>query len=100
MSFVGRNFARWGTVDSTVVDAATRRYEDIVADLQSAVDPAEIDVLLQRAETILAEQAVIIPLLTHDAIGVAWWADSVVGIELDPLGRPLWNVEFWADPLQ
>ena len=71
---LGRNYARWGTAAvegngpdfdqpaSTVVDAHTARYEDIVIEMQGTFDTERLGELAAEAEEILAEQAVIIPI--------------------------------------
>ena len=98
--FVGSNFARWGTVDSTVADGATGRYADTIDELAAAVDPDDTGALLRRAETLLAGQVVLIPLVRHGTVGMAWWGDQVVGPAPSPAGGPFWNLEEWADPLE
>ena len=86
-------------MDSTVSDDATERYAQLIAELGRTVDPQEIDGLVAEAEQILADEAVIIPLMVHEEVGAAWWAEEVAGIWIDSLAGPMWNVAEWRDPL-
>jgi len=95
LPFVGNNFVRWGTVDSVVKNDSTARYAEIVDLLRATVDPSEIDRLLVEAEQILASELVILPLITHQAVGAAVWADEIIGLTANPAQSELWAVETW-----
>ncbi len=95
LPFVGSNFFRWGTIDSTVTGEAVDRYRDLVDELQGLIDPAEASILMALAEEILADQVVFIPLVVRDDVGVAWWASRVEGVTLNPYGGIAWNVASW-----
>jgi ABC-type transport system substrate-binding protein len=96
LPFVGNNFFRWGTVDSLVTNRFTRQYAKIIDDLRETIDPAEIDRLLVRAETLLAERMVLLPLIVHEQSGAVLWADQVSGITANPAQSELWDVENWV----
>ncbi|MCJ7724998.1 MAG: ABC transporter substrate-binding protein [Acidimicrobiia bacterium] len=98
LPFVGNNYFRWGTVDSVVTDLSTERYAAIVDELRETVDPAEIDRLLMEAESILASEVVLIPLLIHELSGAVVWTHRVTGISANPAQSELWDVERWHRP--
>ena len=98
LPFVGSNFWRWGTVDSTLQDQATRTYAGIIDAPNRSGDEAEIDRLLTAAEEMLADQVVLIPLIVGGVDGVAVWPDSVAGVTLNPMGSLAWNVDIWRRP--
>ena len=95
LPFVGANYFRWGTVDSTVRGGAPDRYREILDRLTSAAGSAERLPILEEAETLLANQAVLIPLIVSGHVGMASWPDQVVGVELSGRAGPLWNVDVW-----
>jgi ABC-type transport system substrate-binding protein len=95
LPFVGTNYFRWGTVDSSVLGTAPDRYREILARLRVTADPADRLTLLQQAERVLSSQAVLIPLMVSGHVGMAVWPDQVVGVELNGAGGPVWNVDVW-----
>ena len=95
LPFVGSNFFRWGTIDSTVTGEEVDRYRDLVDELEGIIDPAEASILMASAEEILADQVVVIPLIVRDDIGVAWWGSRVEGVILNPFAGVAWNVASW-----
>ena len=96
LPLAGTNFQRWGTVDSSVQDEATARFAETMELLQGEMDPAAADRLLRRAEEILVEQMVLLPLVGHQQLGVAYWADEVGGVRLNPARGIAWNLEEWT----
>jgi peptide/nickel transport system substrate-binding protein len=98
LPFVGSNFYRWGTVDSKVQNSATRLYAGLIEDLEATIDPTEIDGLLRQLENLLAEEMVILPLMTHDQVGVAWWPDEVEGPAVNQGQGVAWNLATWRVP--
>lgn len=95
LPFVGTNFFRWGTVDSKVQDAATRLYATLIEDLEGTTDPTSIDALLRQLENLLAEEMVILPLITHDRVAVAWWPNEVEGPAVNQGQGVAWNIATW-----
>ncbi len=95
LPFVGTNVFRWGTIDSTVQDAATQEYRRVLDQMRSSVDPAEADRYLLEAEQILADAMVLLPIAAAGRVGIAWWDDEVVGPAIHPQAGVLWNVEEW-----
>ncbi len=103
----GQNFYRWGTPAvvgeseefdqgvSTVVDEHTAR----VADLLRVVDAtANREVLFEafaEIEEIIADQAVIIPLVARASVGVVWQDEIARYRRNAGPGGDLWNVEEW-----
>ncbi len=104
----GMNFYRWGTpavsgVDpdgfnqgpSSVIDAATARYAEIVDEMEATVDARDLDALIVEAESLLADNAVIIPLYARPD-GAAVWADEIGGyVYTSSPATDTWNVEQW-----
>ena len=95
LPFVGDNFFRWGTIDSTVADESTARYGEIVDALDEAVDPEVILALLIEAEQILADEVVLLPLIVSHLEGTAHWPERILGVEANPYQGVLWNVDTW-----
>lgn len=98
LPFVGENYFRWGTVDSKVSGAATRRYGEIVDALDETVDPDAILALLIEAEQILADQVVLLPLIVSHLTGTGYWPAAVAGVASNPRQGVLWNVDTWRVP--
>lgn len=95
LPFVGANFFRWGTIDSTVSGDEVDVYRRLVDDLRVVVEPSAAAVLLSQMEDLLADQVVFIPLIVRDDIGAAWWPGAVEGPALNPHGGIAWNVATW-----
>jgi len=95
LPLAGGNFFRWGTADSAVTNSSTARYAEIVDELREAIDPVVIDRLLLEAEAILADEAVVIPVIVHEVSGAAVWSDRVTGVAANPAHSELWDVERW-----
>lgn len=95
LPFVGTNFFRWGTIDSTVSGPAVDRYRRLANRFQAAVDPAEAATILGAMESILAAEVVLIPLVVRDDIGVAFWGGRVDGPRLNLEAGIAWNVALW-----
>lgn len=98
LPFVGTNFFRWGTVDSLVDDGATARYREVIDALDASIDPETTESLLVEAEQILADQAVLLPLLLAGVDGVGYWVEEVTGVAINPAQGVFWNVDVWRVP--
>jgi ABC-type transport system substrate-binding protein len=96
LPFVGSNFFRWGTIDSSVSGKAVNEYRSLVARLRAAYDPAEAAQLALEAEGILADQMVVVPLMTADRPGVAYRADELSGPATNPAEGVAWNIAEWT----
>lgn len=94
LPFVGSNFFRWGTIDSTVDGPEVEEYRSLVEQLAATIDPTEVEDLLVRAEDILADQVVIIPLLVADQVGVAV-RDGITGPGVNRYQGLMWNADEW-----
>jgi peptide/nickel transport system substrate-binding protein len=91
----GRNFYRWGTADSSVIDASTQRFAELRGSMQGTIDFNELTLLIQEAESILADDLVIIPLYGHP-LAAAVWEDEIVGFKHNPTRAGFtWNIETW-----
>jgi peptide/nickel transport system substrate-binding protein len=91
----GKNFYRWGTEDSDVVDDSTQRYAELRDAMQDTIDFDELSTLIQEAEKILADNLVIVPLYSHPLVA-AVWADEIVGFKHNPTRAGFtWNIETW-----
>ena len=100
LPYVGSNFFRWGTIDSSVDDEATDRYASLVDELRRTVDPKRIAELVVEAESILADEVVIVPLVYRRLDAMAWWGADLEGPIVNPRQSLLWNVEEWRRPRQ
>lgn len=86
---------RWGTEDSSVIDASTVRYAEVRDEMNATVDAAELIDLVHEAENILADNLVIIPLYAQPATA-AIWADEFAGFVHNPTRAGFtWNIELW-----
>ena len=56
------NYYRWGTPDSSVIDANTERFAELRDLMNSTSDEAQTVAYIHEAEQILADQVVMIPL--------------------------------------
>lgn len=91
----GDNVYNWGVPGSSVIDEHTERFAELVDAMNSTVDTDEIATLVAEAQSILAEQAVIVPLFGRIAVG-AVWADEIGGYEFNPSeAGHTWNIEYW-----
>jgi peptide/nickel transport system substrate-binding protein len=104
----GGNYYRWGTAEvtgedpdgfnqgaSSVVDENTLRFAELRDMMNATVDVAELTLLVNEAEHILADQVVIIPLYQRLDPG-AVWADEVGGYKHNPSqAGDTWNLEEW-----
>ena len=87
----GTNFYRWGSEADEAVD----EFRDLLAALRSAVSRDRVFGLSGELETILAEQAVIIPIASRPTIA-AVWADRIGGFVHNPTTAGYtWNIERW-----
>lgn len=91
----GKNFYRWGTPGSSVRDEHTKRFAQIVKEMNSTVDETEIVALVREAEEILADQAVILPIVQRLVVG-AVWSDEIGGFKMNAFqASHTWNIEEW-----
>ena len=91
----GSNYYRWGTAGSSVRDEHTKRFAAIVKELNATVDEVEIVQLLREAEDILADQAIILPIVQR-LTAAAVWADEIGGFKHNSTSRShTWNIEYW-----
>jgi ABC-type transport system substrate-binding protein len=98
LPFVGDNYFRWGTVDSTVSNAATRRYGEIIDEISETVDPGKMLEMLVEAEQILASEMIVLPLIVSHLEGTISWPTAVIGVEANSRQGVLWNVDTWRRP--
>ena len=97
----GRNCYQWGTPGSSVINANTERFAQIVDEATSEVDERALIRLFKEAEQILADDAVIIPLYVRPSAAVVW-ADSIAGVSYGPYNESVtWNIGEWrrAEPV-
>lgn len=91
----GVNFYRWGSEDSSVIDGSTARFTEVLDDMHTTLDVDELQVLVQEAENILADNLVIIPLYAYPVVA-AVWEDEIGGFKHNPTRVGFtWNIEFW-----
>lgn len=91
----GSNYYRWGTPGSSVRDESTRRFAEIVKEMNATVDEAAIIALVLQAEEILVDQAVILPIVQR-VVWSAVWSDEIGGFKMNASRASLtWNIEEW-----
>ncbi len=91
----GSNYYRWGTEDSSVIDDSTARYAEVRDAMNLTVDEAELEALINEAESILADNVVIVPLYAR-LVTAAVWGDEVAGFKHNPTSAShTWNLEHW-----
>ncbi len=104
----GQNYYRWGTPEVTgqetegfnqaasdLIDENTTRFAEIRDQLNSSVDNDVLIPLIAEAETILADQVVIIPLYAR-LVTAAVWGDEIGGFKHNPTqAGETWNMEMW-----
>ncbi|MEE8331302.1 MAG: ABC transporter substrate-binding protein [Acidimicrobiia bacterium] len=103
----GNNPYRWGTPEVTgkdpdgfnqgpgLIDDNTARYSELRDAANATVDEAELVVLINEMENIIADQVVIIPLYARLDPG-AVWADEVGGYKHNPSQQgDTWNIAGW-----
>ncbi|MDH3397895.1 MAG: hypothetical protein OEM81_08715, partial [Acidimicrobiia bacterium] len=75
------------------------RYRDVVAAAQSEVDQERLALLIQEAESILADNAVIYPLVRRQPSYRAFWPNRIQGIIPNRTqGWDTWNAATWWSP--
>ncbi|NND03687.1 MAG: hypothetical protein HKN91_12965, partial [Acidimicrobiia bacterium] len=91
----GSNYYRWGTEDSAIIDDNTTRFAEIRDLLNQSVDQDVLVPLINEAESILADQVVIVPLYAR-LVTAAVWGDEVGGFKHNPTqASHTWNMEQW-----
>jgi peptide/nickel transport system substrate-binding protein len=91
----GSNCYQYGTEGSTLVDENSQRFAEIRDELNSSVDEAVLVPLINEAESLLADQVVLVPLYARLVVA-AWWGDELAGVKHNPTQAGYtWNIEFW-----
>jgi ABC-type transport system substrate-binding protein len=103
----GQNYYRWGTAEVTgkdpagfnmgagLQDEASARFAEVRDLLNATVDETELTSLIAEAESLLADNVVIIPLYQRLDPG-AVWADKIGGYKHNPSqAGDAWNIELW-----
>ena len=94
----GTNYIRWGTDDSSVQDATTARFAEVLEQMNTTVDGDQLVPLIQEAESILADNVVILPLYARPMVAVSW-TDQILGVKHNATAAMFtWNVEEWHQP--
>jgi ABC-type transport system substrate-binding protein len=92
---LGSNYYLWGAEGSAVVDDATRRFAELRDAVNSTVDEGELIPMIAEAESLVADNVVIIPLYAR-LVTAAVWADEVGGYKHNPTqASDTWNMERW-----
>jgi peptide/nickel transport system substrate-binding protein len=91
----GSNYYQFGTPGSSFLNEVSDRFAVVRDEMNSTVDPAEIEALVNEAENILADNLVIVPLYARLDPG-AVWADRIGGYKHNPTNAgDTWNIEEW-----
>jgi ABC-type transport system substrate-binding protein len=88
-------------LDWSSVGEAARRYHQVIAAADGELDRGRLSDLLREAEQILADQAVIYPLVRRQPHLRAYWPDRVQGFDPNPQQDwETWNAASWWSPAQ
>ncbi len=92
----GANYYRYGIAEEgAFTDAASERYAEVRDEMNQTVDPDELTALINEAENILADNAVMHPLYAR-LVTAAVWEDEVGGFKHNPTqASHTWNIEEW-----
>lgn len=92
----GGNYYRWGIQESgATADAASMRYAEVRDAMNATVDPDELTALINEAENLLADNAVMHPLYAR-LVTAAVWEDAIGGFKHNPtVASHSWNLESW-----
>jgi peptide/nickel transport system substrate-binding protein len=91
----GQNSYRYGTEDSSLINDASARFAEVRDEMNATVDPDELAALITEAETILADEVVMIPLYAR-LVFAAVWEDEIGNFKHNPTSASeTWNVEYW-----
>ena len=92
---LGSNYYRWGSTESSIIDATTTRFAELRDQINATVDVDELVTLIHEAENILADNLVFLPLYAHP-VTAAVWEDEIGGFMHNPTRAGFtWNMEFW-----
>ncbi len=90
------NFGNWGVGEST--SEATASFSELVVEARSTVDPGRFAQIIERAEELLAEYLVLIPLFQRSSAAFIR-TDAVTGVVHNGSQSEItWNVETWQKP--
>ena len=92
----GSNYYRYGITDEgAIADDASARYAEVRDLMNQTVDPDALVALINEAENILADNAVMHPLYAR-LVTAAVWEDEVGGFKHNPTqASHTWNIEDW-----
>ncbi len=83
-------------VDWTGLDAEADHYVDILEQARTEFDPDRLAALLVEAESVLADNALIYPLVLRQSRNVIYWPDRIQGITPNRGGNwHTWNAAWW-----
>lgn len=87
------------TVRWNGLDEAADRYSDLMAQAATELDPAALAALLTEAEAILADNALIYPLVRRQHNLRPYWPERIQGIVPNRhQGWDTWNAAWWWSP--
>ena len=85
-----------GIVDWTGLDAEADRYVDILEQARAEFNPDRLVDLLREAESVLADNALVYPLVLRQSTNAIYWPDRIEGITPNRLGGwHTWNAAWW-----
>ncbi len=85
-----------GIVDWTGLDADADRYVDLLEQARAEFDLDRRADLLQEAESVLADNALVYPLVLRQSTNAIYWPDRIAGIAPNRLhGWHTWNAAWW-----
>ncbi|MEA2024598.1 MAG: ABC transporter substrate-binding protein [Actinomycetota bacterium] len=92
----GSNYYRYGVEEEgATADDASIRFAAIRDEMNQTVDPSDLVDLVNEAENLLADNAVMHPLYTN-LVTAAVWEDEISGFKHNPTEAGYtWNIEDW-----
>ena len=92
------NFYRWGTFDSSIQDAASIRYGQLLSQMRTTVDATQLTALIGEVEQLVADEALFLPLYA-EPVTAAYWPEAVSGFVMNGTEAGFtWNIEHWHVP--
>ncbi|MDK1102312.1 MAG: ABC transporter substrate-binding protein [Actinomycetota bacterium] len=86
-----------GLVDWTGLESEADRYTDLLERARVEFDQQRLAELLGEAESVLADNALVYPLVLRQGTNVIYWPDRIQGITPNRIGGwHTWNAAWWS----
>lgn len=85
-----------GLLDWSGLEAEGSTFADLIHEAKSELDQDRLAELLAEAESVLADNAIVYPLVLRQGTNVVYWPDRVQGITPNRIGGwHTWNAAWW-----